>query len=318
MSRMRATRHRVLLLGAGGRLGGAIRHQLASPAGQPLSLHAPSRDALALDPARPEQAVDRWFESWQPDTVVNCIAMSDVDRCEREPLVAWQLNAALPAALAGAARRTGARLIHFSTDFVFDGELRRPYRESDPARPLSVYGSSKLDGEQAIADRACAHWVFRISWLYGAPTGNLAAALLDPSSAGCVIRLADNRFGVPNPVQLVAAEVVDAIAREAIAVARPALPSSGLYHLACHGVTTWLAFGMAFLREAVRAGRLAAERLPQIEALDEAALERPARRPQWSALDPGHYERSFGRRMPDWESAIPSVFRGDNRNRGDR
>ncbi len=98
-------------------------------------------------------------------------------------------------------------MIHFSTDFVFDGALRRPYREDDAPRPLSVYGESKLAGEREIADTACQHWIFRVSWLYGAPARNLAADLLDPSNAGRVIRLATDRFGVPNPVQLLAAEV---------------------------------------------------------------------------------------------------------------
>jgi dTDP-4-dehydrorhamnose reductase len=290
---------RVLVLGASGRLGGAIAASLL----RRLRGHVatPSREELALDLAASSEAAARWIAQWRPDTVVNCIAIGDVDRCESEPALAHQVNAELPAAIGRACARAGARLIHFSTDFVFDGALHRPYREDDVARPLSEYGRSKLAGERAIADTGCAHWVFRISWLYGASGGNLAADLLDPANARRTFRLATDRVGVPNPVQLVAAEVAGFVARDRTSVESPPY---GLYHLSCHGATTWHAFGLAFVREAIRAGRLAADRAPCIEGIVEASLGRPARRPAWSALDPSHYERVFGRRLPDWEDAI--------------
>lgn len=290
---------RVLVLGASGRLGGAIAASLL----RRLRGHVatPSREELALDLAAPSEAAARWIAHWRPDTVVNCIAIGDVDRCESEPALAHQVNAALPASIARACARAGARLIHFSTDFVFDGALRRPYREEDVARPLSEYGRSKLSGERAIADTGCAHWVFRVSWLYGAPGGNLAADLLDPANAGRIFRLAIDRVGVPNPVQLIAAEVAGLVGRDRTSGESP---PSGLYHLSCHGATTWHAFGLAFLREAIRAGCLAADRTPRIEGIVEASLGRPARRPEWSALDPSHYEQRFSRRLPGWEDAI--------------
>ena len=269
-----------------------------------IDLVAPPRATLALDLAAPDAAVARWFGQWRPDVVVNCIALGDVDRCETEPALAQQVNTALPAALARASARSGVRLIHFSSDFVFDGALRRPYREDDAARPLSVYGHSKLAGERAIADAACRHWIFRVSWLYGAPRGNLAADLLDPASAGRVFRLATDRLGMPNPVQLLATEVAACIARDGQHAANGASPAAGLYHLSCHGATNWYAFGLAFVREAIRAGRLAADRAPRIEGIEEATLARPARRPAWSALDSTRYEQRFGRVMPDWEAAI--------------
>ena len=291
---------RVLLLGARGRLGGAIATRAATVGGEWTT---PPRATLALDANDPDRCVERWFENWRPDTVVNCIALGDVDLCEAEPALARQVNASLPAARARARARSGARLIHFSTDFVFDGALRRPYREDDAPRPLSVYGESKLAGEREIADTACRHWIFRVSWLYGAPARNLSADLLDPSNAGRVIRLATDRFGVPNPVQLLAAEVACCIARDR-AGSDPA-PASGVYHLSCHGATTWHAFGLAFVRAAIRAGRLATNRAPRIEGIEEASLGRAARRPAWSALDPSRYEQSFERRLPSWEAAIP-------------
>lgn len=318
---------RVLLLGASGRLGGAIAsrlahaalesplvapadesHTLMSSAGESPTLVAPTRDALALDLAHIRCSVARWFEAWAPDVVINGIAAGDVDACERDPARAQALNTELSAALAQAAHTAGARLIHFSTDFVFDGTLRRPYREDDPALPLSVYGASKLAGERAIADTGCRHWIFRISWLYGAARGNLAADLLDPANAGKILRLADDRSGTPNPVQWLATEVAHCLARDAVATSEQATPLPGLYHLSCRGATTWHAFGQAFLREAVRAGRLAPDRLPRLVAFREVEAVRPARRPAWSALDPSRYEKCFGRPVPTWESAIALAF----------
>ena len=300
---------RVLLLGAHGRLGGALAQALARAG---FDVIAPSRQALALDPLAPDAAVERQLAQARPAFVVNGIAISDVDRCEREPTLARSINVALPAALARAAGPAGARLIHFSSDFVFDGALRRPYREDDAAHPLSVYGRTKLDGERAIAQTGCRHWIFRVSWLYGAPHRNLAADLLDPINAGRVFRLASDRVGVPNPVQLLAAEVAACLARERDAARDATAVPSGVYHLSCHGATTWYAFGHAFLRAAIRAGRLRADRAPRIEAIEEATLARPAPRPPWSALDAARYERCFGRAMPGWEEAIATALAAGN------
>lgn len=311
---------RVLLLGGHGRLGSAIAARI-----DPV---APTRHELALDPRAPDDAVARWLARWQPDIVVNCIALTDVDRCERDVMLARQLNAALPGALARASAASGARLIHFSTDYVFDGALRRPYREDDTAHPLSVYGETKLAGDRAIADAGCRHWIFRTSWLYGAAHRNISAMLLERASAGRTIRLANDRLGVPNPVQLLADELAHCVGREgptgggptgdaaigdaAIGITAtgdaPAWAPSGLYHLSCHGATSWYDFGVAFVREAIRAGRLAADRAPKLEGFAEATLARPAKRPAYSALDPARYERAFGRTMPDWEAAIATAL----------
>jgi dTDP-4-dehydrorhamnose reductase len=308
---------RVLLLGAQGRLGGALAEALPRAG---FDVIAPSRQALALDPLAPFAAVERQLAQARPAFIVNGIAISDVDRCELEPTLAHSINTALPAVLARAADATDARLIHFSSDFVFDGALRRPYREDDAAHPLSVYGRTKLDGEQAIAQIHCRHWIFRVSWLYGAPRRNLAADLLDPANAGRVFRLAADRVGVPNPVQLLAAEVAACLAHEREGASGATAAPSGVYHLSCHGATTWHAFGHAFLRAAIRAGRLRAEQAPRIEAIEETALARPAPRPRWSVLDPARYERCFGRAMPGWEEAIATALPagdGEHRPRGD-
>lgn len=305
--RERGNAHRVLLLGASGRLGAAISTAVESVAkhATAIELLTPSRHALGLDDSKPMAAAQRWLEAWRPDVVVNCIAMSDVDRCEREPIAAMRMNADLPGALAAAAARHGAHLIHFSTDFIFDGGLRRPYREDDRTAPLSVYGESKLAGEKAIASENASHWIFRVSWLYGGSARNLAATLLDPANAGRMIALAADRVGVPNPVQLLAGEIVQAIA----SLESPQPPACGVYHLSCHGHTTWHEFGGEFVARAIDAGLIASECAPRIEKMDEGAMNRPARRPAWSVLDPSRYESAFGRLLPDWRAAIALAMR---------
>lgn len=308
-----STGPRVLLLGASGRLGAQIASMLRSGRYRVVLVGVPSRAELALDPGRPHVAARRVLDECSPDVIVNCIAMSDVDRCEREPGNARQLNADWPAALARATRAIGARLVHFSSDFVFDGELRRPYREDDAAEPVSVYGASKLEGERAVAAEIPAHWIFRVSWLYGAASANLASDLLAARNARRTIRLANDRFGVPNPVQLLAAEVVEAIAHACASDAGglPGKPCpSGTWHLSCHGVTTWYDFGVAFVEDAIRCGLLRAADAPRLEAMAEATLQRPARRPAWSALDPQLYERCFARAMPGWREAIRFALAG--------
>ncbi len=311
---------RILLLGVNGRLGTAIRNEFARRALKPggssaAQLIAPLRNKLALDTTRPLEASRRWIEQWRPDAIVNCIAMSDVDRCERETHPARALNAELPGALASATQKRNVRLIHFSTDFVFDGALHRPYREDDATNPLSVYGTTKLAGETAIASEGGSYWIFRVSWLYGGPNRNLAATLLDPANARRAIALADDRAGVPNPVGLLAREVVAAIERGDGSGAGAAgsgngngtanaQPVSGIYHLSCHGATTWHAFGREFVERAVAAGRIPVGQAPLIERYDENAHRRPAPRPEWSVLDCALYESVFERKLPSWREAI--------------
>ncbi|MCD6681056.1 MAG: dTDP-4-dehydrorhamnose reductase [Burkholderiaceae bacterium] len=309
---------RILLLGGTGRLGMAIARHIRLAANASIdacgsaretgpssarpapALFAPSRIALALDTRIPLEAAERWIETWKPEVIVNCIAASDVDRCEHEPLEAIRINTDLPGALAKAARRANVHLVHFSTDFVFDGELRRPYREDDPAAPLSVYGESKLHGEKAIASENPSHWIFRISWLYGGRERNLAATLLDPANAGRTIALSVDRIGVPNPVQLLAREIVHAIGY----VHGPLQPADGVYHLSCRGQASWHEFGREFVAQAIDAGCLAPGNAPRIEAIHEQTMERPARRPPWSVLDASRYETTFERPLPDWRAAI--------------
>lgn len=302
---------RIVLLGSSGRLGTALQAEFTRRAGQRIEwagtkIIAPARTDPAFQRANAAETWQHRFAEWKPDVVINCIALSDVDRCEREPRAAQECNRDLPAALAEATRAHGARLIHFSTDFVFDGTLRRPYREDDTPQPLSTYASTKLAGERAIEAANDCWWIFRVSWLYGGPSRNLAATLLDPAHAGRAIALADDRFGVPNPVQLIAREVAEAIERigtDCVA------PDSGVYHLSCHGATTWYEFGQALIARAIATGRIAPDHAPLIEAFPEKTRPRPARRPVWSVLDPALYESVFARKLPEWRDAIDFIWR---------
>lgn len=291
---------RLLLLGASGRLGQALDAALTGPASR-FELIAPTRAELDLLDG---PAVDALIAAVRPAAIVNTVAISDVDRCELEPQTAHRYNVALPAMLAASARTRGAWLVHFSSDYVFDGARGAdgpPYVERDPTRPLSVYGRSKLDGEQAIAAACDRHLVFRVSWLYGSVQRNLAQHLLEPAHAGTEVRLDGERIGVPNPVQLLSTRIAAAI--EAV-VADGDTTRAGVYHLSCHGRTTWLEFAERFLARAVALGLLAPDRLPRLGPLDAAGPPRPAPRPAYSAMDASRFEQAFGVTMPAWDDAL--------------
>lgn len=291
---------RLLLLGASGRLGQAL-HETWSRAGAGVELIAPSHAGLdVLDPAALRAAI----ATARPAAIVNTVAISDVDRCELDPAAATRFNVAYPRELARAATAQGAWVVHFSSDYVFDGRRDGdgpPYVESDPTGPLSRYGRSKLDGELAIAEACDRHLVFRISWLYGSRQRNLAQHLLEPAHAGTEVRLDGDRFGVPNPVPLLADRIANALA--AVLVDGD-IRRAGIHHLSCHGCTTWLAFARRFLDQATALGLLASERLPLLRPTASDAPARPAPRPAYSALDATRFERQFDVSLPAWEDAL--------------
>lgn len=293
----------VLLLGGSGRLGSALRTRLGSRA------QAPGRATLDLGPASSLAAAAASLLSHHtPTVVVNALAESDVDACERDPEHARRLNADWPAVLARACAARGVPLVHLSTDYVFDGALDRPYRESDAPAPLSVYGHAKLDGERAVLDAHPRAWVLRVSWLWGSPSRNLAAHLLDPAQAGRAVPLSDDRTGTPNAVQWVAAEIADGL------LASPAAPATGIggradvapgvWHVSAAGATTWYRFAQAFVAAAQSAGLFGRHPPPRPEPVAELSRPRPAARPRHSALDAAAWASATGRALPAWNDVL--------------
>jgi dTDP-4-dehydrorhamnose reductase len=217
-----------------------------------------------------------------------------VDRAEQEPELARRLNAVAPGVLAEEAKRLGAGLVHYCTDFVFDGAQRTPYAESDPPNPLSVYGRTKLEGDQAIQAAGVGHLIFRVAWVYGRRGKNFLLTMQRLAAEGKPLRVVDDQVGCPTWCRAIA-EVTAA----ALAVLRaPRSPFSlrevsGVYHAVCGGQTTWHGFARALLPAET-----------PVTPIRTADYPTPARRPAYSVLDCGKLRATFGLALPPWEEAL--------------
>ena len=288
---------KVLLLGKDGQLGRALQRRLAGQ-GEVVALGRAEAD-LAV-PGLPAGIVARH----QPEVIVNAAAYTAVDRAESEPESAARVNAAAVDELAAAAAACGAWLIHYSTDYVFDGKKPGPYLETDPTQPLSVYGQSKRAGEVAIAASGCRHLVFRTSWVHAPGHANFIATILRLAAERDSLAVVDDQVGAPTGARLIA-EVTAA----AIAFLAEKPPPSGIYHLAAAGETSWYGYARFIVAEARAAGarlRLAPE---AIAAIASADYPQAARRPANSRLDTTSLRSTFGLDLPDWRDDVRETVR---------
>ena len=284
---------KILLTGRNGQLGWELASTLA-PLGDLVAFDRAGLDLA--DPARLASAV----RELQPDIIVNAAAYTAVDRAESEPETAFAINARAPGVLAEEARRRGALLIHYSTDYVFDGTKAAPYREDDPANPLGVYGASKLEGERAIAASGVRHWIFRTSWVYAPRGKNFLLTILRLAREGRPLRVVSDQFGAPTSAAMLARATAQALSTQAQALAvqdrQDAPPPSGIYHMSAAGRTSWHGFACEILREFGIADPVA--------AITAAEFPTPAKRPTNSLLDNGRLAASFGIRLPNWEAGL--------------
>ena len=288
---------KILLLGKTGQLGGALAAAL-SPLGEVVAL-----DRAALDLAD-LSAIPDPVARHRPDVVVNAAAYTAVDRAESESDLAMTVNGKAPGALAEAARQAKAALIHFSTDYVFDGAASRPYREDDAPGPLNAYGRSKLEGERAVLASGAAALILRTSWLYGAGGTNFLETMLRLGRTRDELAVVDDQTGAPTSVDAVA-DAVAAILRQAkgdpVAMLRA---KGGVCHLACQGATTWHGFASAIFEEGRKRGLAFAVR--NVRAIPTRDYPTPARRPASSRPRPRAPARAFRRRdagLARWRSA---------------
>ena len=291
---------RVLLLGADGQLGTELRRRLA-PLGE---LVAATRDGT-LDDGRCEAAdfsepgtLPALVARVAPDVVVNAAAHTAVDRAEQERDLSFRLNAEAPAALAAACRDRGARFVHYSTDYVFDGRGTRPYREDDPTAPLGVYGASKLAGEEAVRASGADAMIFRTAWVYASHSHNFLRTMLRVGAERDELRVVADQVGTPTPAALIA----DVTAR----ALRHATGRSGTWHVTPAGQTSWHGFAEAIFAGAVARGLLA--RAPKVHAITTIDYPTPAARPGYSVLDTGKLQRDFGIGLPDWRDGLDRVL----------
>jgi dTDP-4-dehydrorhamnose reductase len=286
---------RVLLLGAGGQLG----LQLARRLSERVELTALTRAQLDFSDA---DAIRTAIRNAQPEIVVNAAAYTAVDRAESEPELARQVNTIAPGAIAEELRKTKGWLVHYSTDYVFDGAGTEPWRETDATGPLSVYGRTKLDGELAIAATGCRHVILRTSWVYAAEGRNFLHTMLRLGRERDRLQIVDDQIGAPTTAEALAEATREVL--QQLAVTGDDTSASGVYHLTCGGATSWCGFARAiFERFASR------QKAPEVAPISTEAYPTPARRPRNSRLCCDKFAGQFGFRMPEWQEALNDVAR---------
>jgi dTDP-4-dehydrorhamnose reductase len=296
----------ILLLGKGGQVGWELQRAL-SAMGEVTALDfdtpgpAQAPD-LRADFSQPEQ-VAAIVRAVRPDVIVNAAAHTAVDKAESEPDLARAINATTPALLAHEAAKLGALLVHYSTDYVFDGSGETPRDETAPTAPLSVYGQTKLEAEQAIVTSGCRHLIFRTSWVYAARGGNFAKTMLRLAAERDQLKVISDQVGAPTGADLLA----DVTAHAIRAVSdRPDL--LGLYHLVAQGYTSWHEYAR-FVIEWARAHGVPIQVQPQaIEAIPTSAYPTPARRPLNSRLDTTRVSRALGLTLPHWQQGVERML----------
>ncbi len=292
---------KILLFGKGGQVGWELQRSLA-PLGPLVALDFDSTDHCGdfTDPAGLRDTV----RALRPDLIVNAAAHTAVDKAESEPELAHRINAEGPGALAEEAARLGAWLVHYSTDYVFDGTGTRPWREADRAAPLSVYGRTKLAGEQAIQAAGAKHLILRTSWVYAARGGNFAKTMLRLAQERDKLTVIDDQIGSPTGAELLA----DATAQAVVALQRdPSL--AGLYHLTAAGETSWHAYARFVIETARRLVPALPIKAQSIESVPTSAFPTPAARPHNSRLDCTRVQAAFGLQLPAWQHGVERMLR---------
>lgn len=296
----------ILLTGATGQVGGELLQSLA-PLGKVV---APTREQVDLaDVAGDFRLLREAIRSVRPRWIVNPAAYTAVDKAESEPELAFVVNRDAVRAIGEEAQRIGAAVIHFSTDYVFDGQGSRAYTEADATEPVSVYGASKLAGEVALAETGVAHLVFRTSWVYGGRGKNFLLTILKLAREREVLRVVGDQHGAPTwsrDLALMTTAVMRRCEAETGGLAETVNRVGGVYHAAGAGETTWYGFAA----EAVRLERLREPgvRLAEIEAITTAEYPTPARRPGNSRLNCERLSDQFGWEMMDWQESLRRVL----------
>lgn len=273
---------RILLTGATGQVGWELRKTLA-PLGEVRVF-----DRFGLDLADAPVLVAT-VRALQPDVVVNAAAYTAVDKAEAERDLAFAVNATAPRVLAEEARRIGALLVHYSTDYVFDGEKADPYVEEDATRPINAYGASKLAGEQAILASGCRHLILRTSWVYGPRGKNFYLTMLRLARERPELKVVDDQVGAPTSSLEIARATATLLAKG----------SQGLYHMSAAGESTWCGFARAILERAGSA--------TPVVAIRTAEYPTPAKRPRNSRLDCSKLRAEHGVSLARWERALDEV-----------
>jgi dTDP-4-dehydrorhamnose reductase len=287
---------KILLFGKQGQLGWELQRSL-SPLGKLLALDR--RDTVHCGDLADMDGIRRTVDEVAPDVIVNAAAYTAVDRAETDAVLAQVVNADAVAVLATQAARIGALLVHYSTDYVFDGGGVKAWCETDQTGPLSVYGRTKLAGEDAILSAGCDHLIFRTSWVYGARGGNFAKTMLRLASEREELQVVNDQFGAPTGADLLAD-----VTAHAVRLCRQSPELSGIYHLVAAGETSWHAYAQFVIEHARRAGIAIKVGPDRVKAVPSTAFPTPAIRPKNSRLDSDKLQTTFGLFLPEWQVGV--------------
>ncbi|GIX52048.1 dTDP-4-dehydrorhamnose reductase [Sphaerotilus sulfidivorans] len=290
---------KILLLGQGGQVGWELQRALA-PLGEVVGLDHDSTE-LHGDFSRPE-ALAATVAAVKPDLIVNAAAHTAVDKAESEPELARAINATAPAVLARCAAETGAWLVHYSTDYVFDGSGDAARDEEAATGPLSVYGQTKLEGEALIRASGCRHLILRTSWVYAALGGNFARTMLRLAAERERLTVIDDQIGAPTGADLLA----DLTAQMVRQVMNSEIDLSGVYHAVAAGETSWHGYASFVIEQARQKGRDL--KVQTIDPVPTSAFPTPAKRPHNSRLSTQKLQQVFGLRLPPWQQGVERML----------
>jgi dTDP-4-dehydrorhamnose reductase len=285
----------VLLIGKIGQVGWELRRTLA-PLARVTGVDFPEIDLTSADSIRQR------VRDTRPQVVLNAAAYTAVDKAESEPEKAMQINGVAPGILAEEAKKLGALLVHYSTDYVFDGAKTTPYIETDTPNPLGAYGRSKLAGDQAVRAVGAAHLIFRLCWVYGARGQNFMLTMMRLARERETLRVVGDQVGCPTWSRMIAEATAQAL-KQALA-ARESGAFSGTYHLTASGTTSWHGFADAIVKLMPAEGK----KCLRVEAISTAEYPTPTERPAYSVLSCDKLERTFGLRLPHWEDSLQQVL----------
>ena len=292
----------LLLLGKNGQVGWELQRSLA-PLGELVALDRHGAGGLCGD-LNDLDGLAATVRAVRPAVIVNAAAHTAVDRAESEPELAQRLNAEAPAVLAREAAACGALLVHYSTDYVFDGSGDAPWTEDAPTGPLSVYGRTKLAGEQAIRQAGGAHLILRTSWVYAARGGNFAKTMLRLAAERERMTVIDDQWGAPTGADLIAD-----VSAHAIRQLRARAQDAGTYHLAAAGATTWFEYAKYVLDRAQQAPAAMKFVVNEVAPIPTSAYPTPARRPHNSRLDTRKLQTTFDLTLPPWQDGVQHMLR---------
>ena len=288
---------KLLLLGKNGQVGWELQRSLA-PLGEIVALDRSNGGDIS-----DLSALAACIRETRPDVIVNAAAHTAVDKAETEQALALRLNAEAPEVMAQEARQLGTLLVHYSTDYVFDGSGSTPRQETDATGPLSVYGSTKLDGERRIAATGCRHLIFRTSWVYAARGGNFAKTMLRLAQERDKLSVINDQRGAPTGADLIAD-----VTAHAIRHVQADDSASGVYHLVASGETTWHAYASHVIEQARALRPELAWKVQEIAAVPTTAFHMPAQRPLNSRLDNRKLQMVMGLSMPIWQCGVDRML----------